>query len=564
MFHTVSNIALAFARPPSTSECMKSSSQRIVVFTGDPSYSVTHAVFKIDQAMPSLEWLIVHHAPPKTWSLVWRNQRLNFKRNGWRWIPYQVGEIVQLVLMRLRGGQPCANEFGATPSVGPQRFDLAALKGRPNVRLERVADIHGDDALQRVRDFAPDLGLSLAAPILKRPLFSIPRLGTVNLHKGRLPDFRGMPPGFWELWHDQTSVGCSVHMVDDKLDTGAVLARDSVDRSRYSTLRGLQLQLDEVGNRLLTQAIPALLLGQSEAAPQPAGAGKTFRKPTLAQIAALKRKMANAAPGPSGLLQRLKGAVLTAGVTAHRSVGWRWLDARVTVVLYHRVSDDVRDNLTVGVEQFERQMALLRRDCDLLSIEQVLALADSNQPLPRSRRPKVAVTFDDGYLDNYTLAVPSLLRHRVPAAFFVSTGLMGTAGRFPHDIRRQNPQIPLMDWAQLREMVALGFTIGSHSVHHIDCASESEACVREELVASRQHLQQELGLKELIFAYPYGGRQHMTPQRLQLVKEAGYVGCLSAYGGSNVGGVDRFNVLRKGVNHEFNERAFAWECLGLR
>jgi peptidoglycan/xylan/chitin deacetylase (PgdA/CDA1 family) len=543
---------------------MNSNSRCIAVFTGDPSYSVTHAVFKIDQAMPGLEWLIVHHAPPKTWPRVWGNQILNFKRNGWRWIPYQLWEIVQLGLKLLRSGQLSGNAFVANPSVGPQRFDLAALKGLPNVRLERVADIHGEDALRLVRDFAPDLGLSLAAPILKRPLFSIPRLGTVNLHKGKLPDFRGMPPAFWELWHDQASVGCSVHMVDDKLDTGAVLARDSVDRSRYSTLRGLQLQLDEVGNRLLTQAVPALLRGQAEAAPQPAGVGKTFRKPTLAQIAALKRKMAFASPGLSGLSQSLKGAVLTAGVKAHRSVGWRWLDARVTVVLYHRVSDEVRDNLTVGVEQFERQMALLRRDCDLLSIEQVLALADSKQPLPKSRRPKVAVTFDDGYLDNYALAVPSLLRHAVPAAFFVSTGLMGTEGRFPHDVRRQNPQIPLMNWDHLREMVAWGFTIGSHSVNHIDCAGESEALVREELVASRRHLQQELGLKEVIFAYPYGGRQHMSPQRLQLVKEAGYSGCLSAYGGSNVGGVDRFNVLRKGVNHEFNERAFAWECLGLR
>jgi hypothetical protein len=54
----------------------------------------------------------------------------------------------------------------------------------------------------------------------------------------------------------------------------------------------------------------------------------------------------------------------------------------------------------------------------------------------------------------------------------------------------------------------------------------------------------------------------MTPERLALVREAGYSACLSAYGGSNVASVDRFNVLRCGVNWEFSDRAFLRLCLG--
>ena len=85
--------------------------------------------------------------------------------------------------------------------------------------------------------------------------------------------------------------------------------------------------------------------------------------------------------------------------------------------------------------------------------------------------------------------------------------------------------------------------------------------MRSELARSRDQLKQELGLPGVLFAYPYGGKQHMTPARLELVKQAGYTGCLAAYGGTNVGTVDRYNVLRRPINWEFSDRAFLFECL---
>lgn len=77
-------------------------------------------------------------------------------------------------------------------------------------------------------------------------------------------------------------------------------------------------------------------------------------------------------------------------------------------------------------------------------------------------------------------------------------------------------------------------------------------------------MQLELGLETLEFAYPYGGKEHMTKQRLQLVKEVGYTACLSAYGGSNVSHVDQFNVLRRGIYFAFSDAAFLSTCFGLR
>lgn len=119
-----------------------------------------------------------------------------------------------------------------------------------------------------------------------------------------------------------------------------------------------------------------------------------------------------------------------------------------------------------------------------------------------------------------------------------------------------------MEWDHLREMRAAGFTIGSHSVSHIDCAAKPEAVVCRELAQSQDDLRRELGLRDIVFAYPYGGRQHMTPARLEKFKKAGFVGCLSAYGGTNIGHVDRYDVKRRGIHWEYSDRAFLFECFG--
>lgn len=532
-------------------------SRRLVVFTGNPSFSVLKGIVDLDLALPGLQWLVVWHSPHKSVTTLLKSQRVNLKRNGWRWVPYQLSDIVAR----------------ATTSAAPylpdhlpgSEYSLDAVRSRPNLRLLRVSDLHQQDTLAEVRRFEPDLGLSLAAPILRRELFSLPKLGTLNLHKGKLPEFRGMPPAFWEFWYDQDDVGCTVHWVDENLDTGKVVASTGVKRSVHSTVKGIQLQLDEAGVVLMSRAVGDVLKGESQSTNQAPYTGKTHRKPTLAQVSEMKRRevhfaeRATSAVQPQRWLRRSKDLAASVCWAGMHRVGRRALTPRVTVLLYHRVSDDVRDNLTVGIAQFDQHMALLRRRCNLISVEQLLTM-DS---VPHSDLPLVAVTFDDGYLDNYSHAAPILRRHRVPAAFFVSTGIIGSEQQFPHDVRRGNPRIPVMNWDQLREMRRWGFMIGSHTVNHVDCAAESADLVWAELKQSRDDLRRELELDEVVLAYPYGGRQHMNTERLGMVRAAGYIGCLSAYGGVNIGRVDPFNVLRRGIHCEFSAASLLYQSLGL-
>ncbi len=527
------------------------SGRRLVVFTGELNYTVRRSIVDLDAQVAGLEWLVVVHSPPRSMGRLVKSQRANLRKHGWRWVPYQVSDIAARLAPR--------RSLDPGPHAPGGEFEEAALRVHSNLRIHRVADIHADESLALVAEFAPDLGLSLAAPILKPALFALPRLGTINLHKGKLPEFRGMPPAFWELWTGQSSVGCSVHWVNEKLDAGALIRQAQLPCARWSTPRGMQLGLDELGADLMCGATEDILNGGSSATAQPSGAGKTYRKPSLAQEAELRHRLSGLLPNRQPAWKRaLKDVHARCAFAWYRWIACRIARPRITVLLYHRVSDEARDNLTVGVEQFERQMRLLREHCEVLSIEQVLATASPR----RGRRPLVAVTFDDGYLDNYANAAPILRRYRIPCAFFVSTGIVASNRPFPHDVRRGNPPIAMMNWDHLRAMRRWGFTIGSHTVEHIDCVAESEDRVSAELAQSRDDLVRELGPLTPLFAYPYGGRNQMNQERLALVREAGYAACLSAYGGSNVGSVDRWNVLRRGIHWEFSDASFLRLCLG--
>ena len=143
---------------------------KIVVFTGNLSYSVRKGIVDIDRTIEGLSWLILHHAPTKTPARLLGNQWRNLRRNGWRWLPYQGQDLWQ----RLRADRPANPLPGQVMSAPGQAYTLATLRAQSNIQLLTVNDIHSSESIAAVQAFSPDLGLSLAAPILRPSLFSIP------------------------------------------------------------------------------------------------------------------------------------------------------------------------------------------------------------------------------------------------------------------------------------------------------------------------------------------------------------------------------------------------------
>jgi peptidoglycan/xylan/chitin deacetylase (PgdA/CDA1 family) len=196
------------------------------------------------------------------------------------------------------------------------------------------------------------------------------------------------------------------------------------------------------------------------------------------------------------------------------------------ILLFHRVTDAVPpDGLTISTACFRDMCQMLRRNFRVVPPAEVFRLARADRPIPRRT---VAITFDDCYRDNLA-AARVLAEHDLPACFFIPTGYIGTDRVFPWDAHL--PRLANLTWDEVREIAGLGFEIGSHTVNHPDMARISLDEARHELVESKQTLEQQTGRPVRFFAYPFGGQEHFPPNRLPLVYEAGYEGCVSAHGG---------------------------------
>ena len=143
------------------------------------------------------------------------------------------------------------------------------------------------------------------------------------------------------------------------------------------------------------------------------------------------------------------------------------------------------------------------------------------------RRHTVAITFDDCYRDNLA-AARVLADFGLPACFFIPTSFVDTDTIFEWD--KHLPRMPNLTWNEVREMAGLGFEIGSHTVTHADLATVPIEQMRRELALSKETLQNKLDRQVRWLAYPFGGKENFRLDRLPLVYEAGYEGCLSGHG----------------------------------
>lgn len=221
------------------------------------------------------------------------------------------------------------------------------------------------------------------------------------------------------------------------------------------------------------------------------------------------------------------------------------------ILAYHRVMPECRpsDGLTVRLSLFRRQLEMLARTHRVLPLGEMIDRIVSGEPF---REPLVSITFDDGYEDNHRWAARALAERGLPACFFVTAGYVGTDLVFPWD-REAGVAYPMMSWDQVRELSAMGFEIGAHTVHHPDLGRCSAEEVEKELTGSRERIAAEIGKAPDLFAYPFGGRDNFRPELAGVVRDAGFRCCLSAHGGRVMPGEDPFRLRRLPVS-PYNSR----------
>ena len=121
---------------------------RIAIFTGAlSSYSVRKGIRKLAHEFPAMQFLIVDESRPCQLDQVVKNQWRNLKRNGWRWIPYQMGELTALVRSRFYREPP---SFGWRPGVSYLSEVILML---PNVSHLGSQGVHAQRFVERIRMF---------------------------------------------------------------------------------------------------------------------------------------------------------------------------------------------------------------------------------------------------------------------------------------------------------------------------------------------------------------------------------------------------------------------------
>ena len=187
-------------------------------------------------------------------------------------------------------------------------------------------------------------------------------------------------------------------------------------------------------------------------------------------------------------------ATITPTFTASPSPAPTWViqgpdTVRVPILLYHRIGiSPINSQYYVPPAQFETQMQLLHDwEYTVIPLDLLVKAIKEGASLPP--RP-VIITFDDGDISVYTTALPIMQAYGYTGVAYIVGNYMGTDGYMSAD--------------QIKELVATGWEVGSHSRSHRDLTQLDPAVQREEIVAAREVLQEQIGVPVDSFAYPFG------------------------------------------------------------
>jgi len=216
-------------------------------------------------------------------------------------------------------------------------------------------------------------------------------------------------------------------------------------------------------------------------------------------------------------------------------------DVKVLVLNYHMVNS-MFISLAIEPDDFDWQMKyLVDHGYHSISTDELYDFLAGKGTLPD--RP-VLITFDDGYVDNYTNAYPILKKYNLKATIFIVTGFVSKRKGY-------------LTWDQLREMEKNGITAQSHTVTHAPLPELPDERIREELALSKRQAETELGHPIDFIAYPTGVHDlHIVG----IAKEAGYKGGFTVkYGNvdrnSNVYALERVPIFRTAAtNTDFVDR----------
>lgn len=166
-------------------------------------------------------------------------------------------------------------------------------------KVEWFPALNSPRAITRMHSLGPDMAVVYGGPLLKPEVFDLPRLGTLGIHHGRVPTYRGKKTTFWEIYHGESHAGITIQKVGAGIDTGGVIATAVVEIGRRG-YGSVWREVERAGCHLFVQSVLDVYHGISRPIPQDvsAGSGKVFRQPGLWQLLTLRWHRRQVLQGP--------------------------------------------------------------------------------------------------------------------------------------------------------------------------------------------------------------------------------------------------------------------------
>lgn len=200
---------------------------------------------------------------------------------------------------------------------------------------------------------------------------------------------------------------------------------------------------------------------------------------------------------------------------ARRFVLSRFGNSHIRIVNYHAFSQETEQG-------FRDQLKYYSEHFDNASREDLDGLISGNSPKPNWVRPRLAITFDDGFVEQYTIAAPILEEFGFKGWFFVPTWHIGKALDGP---TRQSGGIAgeFMSANHLRDLMSRGHQIGCHTKYHTRLTSElTDEQFTDEIIRSKSDLEAVLGQSVESFCWVRGDEPAYSARAQRHIEKAGY------------------------------------------
>lgn len=180
---------------------------------------------------------------------------------------------------------------------------------------------------------------------------------------------------------------------------------------------------------------------------------------------------------------------------------------RRIILVYHEISKQgANSKYAVSKENFEKHMDYIKRHFSAVSLDMIL---ETSEGKPNVTTDAVAITFDDGFKDNFFNAFPVLKKYQLRATIFLISGWIML-------------KKDMLNREEIKLMERDGIDFGSHTVNHQILSSLDINAANDEICRSKAELEDLLKKEMRYFAYPYGKKRHYTEEVKDKVKQAGY------------------------------------------